>query len=142
MTLLVAAALLNGMVIGTSRAVNGRLGAHVGALRASLWNHAVGFAFLTGLVPLAGGWRFAALPHVPIEAWLGGLFGALFVAVNSRAFAALGPMNATLLVIAGQMISAVALDLVLRGVLPSVFRLLGVALVMLGVQASRSRSSQ
>jgi transporter family-2 protein len=137
---LVLAAVLNGAVVGASRAVNGRLSVHVGALRASFWNHAGGFAFLTALVPLAGGWRFGALPDAPPQALLGGLLGALYVALNSRAFARLGAANATLLVIAGQMTTAVLLDLASRGQRPSAARLAGVALVLLGVYAAKRRA--
>ena len=39
MTYFVFIAILNGIVIGTSRSVNGKLSFYVGPLKASLWNH-------------------------------------------------------------------------------------------------------
>ena len=45
MSLYVLLALINGLVIGLSRALNGRLSHSVGPFRASLCNHLVGFLF-------------------------------------------------------------------------------------------------
>ncbi|MGW2063362.1 DMT family transporter [Streptomyces sp. NPDC055775] len=47
MTPYVLLALLTGLIIGTSRAVNGRLSTRIGAFKASVWNHVAGFAFLS-----------------------------------------------------------------------------------------------
>jgi transporter family-2 protein len=58
--------------------VNGQLSTQVGAFRASLWNHVVGFVFLTLVLVVLGGFQFGG--SAPLPAYLGGLFGALFVA--------------------------------------------------------------
>jgi bacterial/archaeal transporter family-2 protein len=134
-------AFLNGMVIGTSRAINGRLGSEVGAFKASLWNHVVGFLFLTPALLLMGGWKFEVTPAPPWSAYLGGFFGAFFVAVNSYVFPRVGAMNAVLLVISGQMISAVLLDYRNQNVVPTPARCLGVVIVLLGVYLTRVSSS-
>jgi bacterial/archaeal transporter family-2 protein len=134
-------AFLNGTVIGTSRAINGRLGAEVGSFKASLWNHLIGFLFLTAALLLMGGWKFDVLPEAPLSAYIGGFFGALFVAVNSYIFPRLGAMNAVLLVISGQMITAVLIDYRNQGVPPTAIRCLGVVIVLLGVYLTRVASA-
>jgi len=134
-------ALLNGIVIGTSRAMNGRLSIERGPFKASLWNHTVGFVFLTAILLVMGGWKFDVTPAPPLSAYLGGLFGAFFVAVNSYVFPRLGAMNAVLLVISGQMIFAVLLDYRNQDVAPTASRCLGVAVVVLGVYLTRVSSS-
>ncbi|WNG32886.1 DMT family transporter [Archangium minus] len=131
-------AFFNGTVIGTSRALNGRLGAEVGSFKASLWNHLIGFLFLTPALLLIGGWKFDLIHEAPLSAYIGGFFGALFVAVNSYVFPRLGAMNASLLVISGQMISAVLLDYRNQGVAPTATRCLGVVIVLLGVYLTRA----
>ncbi|MFI6638553.1 DMT family transporter [Streptomyces sp. NPDC050504] len=138
MILYVLLALLNGVLIGTSRAVNGQLATRIGAFRASVWNHLVGFGFLT--VVLFAFQRWPGLGDVPVAAYLGGVFGALFVAVNSHVFPRLGAMNASLLVISGQVLSAVAYDCAEQRSLPSALRLLGVALVLLGLVLPRLKA--
>ncbi|GAA0473037.1 DMT family transporter [Streptomyces stramineus] len=140
MLLYVFLALLNGAVIGISRAVNGRLSATVGPFRSSLWNHAVGFAFLTVALVVLGQWEFGASP--PWAAYLGGFFGALFVAVNSYVFPRVGAMHAALLVISGQMISAVLIDWHTEGEAPSGLRCLGAAVVLLGIYLSQTRRTK
>jgi len=135
----VAVAFLNGAFIASSRAVNGQLSTVVGAFRASLWNHVVGFVFLTAVLAVLSGWKFGVSP--PLVAYLGGLFGALFVAVSSFVFPRLGALNAGVLVIAGQMLAAVVIDAVNHHAAPSPARYLGVAIVLAGVWLSRiSRS--
>jgi transporter family-2 protein len=134
-------AFLNGMVIGTSRAINGRLSTEAGAFTASLWNHIVGFLFLTLVLFVLGEWKFDVAPAAPLAAYLGGFFGAFFVAVNSYVFPRLGAMNAVLLVISGQMISAVLIDYRKQNVAPTVAQWLGVAVILLGVYLTRVSSS-
>jgi transporter family-2 protein len=139
MIVYIALAFLNGAFISSSRAVNGQLSTSVGAFRASLWNHLVGFAFLSTVLIVLNGFQFGASP--PLAAYLGGIFGALFVAVSSYVFPRLGALNAGVLVIAGQMIAAVVIDAINRHAAPSLLRYLGVAIVLAGVWLSRiSRS--
>lgn len=137
MLLYIVLACVNGIVVGTSRAINGGLSSDVGPFRASLCNHIVGFAFLSLILLTLGAWRFDASPAPPPSAYLGGFFGALFVAVNSYVFTRIGAMNAALLVISGQMIAAVLLEYANQGVAPTAARWLGVVIVLLGVYLSR-----
>ncbi|WP_433435047.1 questin oxidase family protein [Nonomuraea sp. CA-141351] len=133
-------ALLNGALIGTSRAINGQLSTRKGAFGASVWNHVVGFVFLTAVLLVLHTWPDAS--DVPLAAYVGGVFGALFVAVNSYVFPRLGAMNAAVLVISGQVLSAVAIDCVQQRSLPAPVRLAGVALVLLGLCLPRLTSQR
>jgi bacterial/archaeal transporter family-2 protein len=133
MLVYVSLALLNGLVIGTSRALNGQLSTQNGPFKASFWNHAVGALFLIPALFAAGEWQLDAASAAPPVAYLGGVIGALFVAINSYVFYRLGAMDSALLVISGQMISAVLLDTLNQGVAPSVTRCLGVAVVLVGI---------
>ncbi|MFE0581325.1 DMT family transporter [Streptomyces sp. NPDC058874] len=135
MILSILLALLNGAFIVASRAINGRLSTVIGPFRASLWNHLVGFLFLTTVLVLLSQWEFGAKP--PLVAYIGGVVGALFVVVSSYVFPRLGAMNAALLVISGQMITAVLIDWQSKSVTPGPLRWLGVVLVLLGVYLSR-----
>jgi transporter family-2 protein len=139
MIVYIALAFLNGAFISTSRAVNGQLSTEVGAFKASLWNHVVGFGFLTLVLAVLNGWRFGVTPAPPLSAYLGGIFGAFFVAVSSYVFPRLGALNAGVLVISGQMISAVVIDAINHHSAPSALRYLGVAVVLFGVYLSRAR---
>ncbi|GAA0373005.1 DMT family transporter [Streptomyces olivoreticuli] len=134
-------AFLNGMIIGTSRAVNGRLSTGIGPFKASLWNHVVGFLFLTLVLLVMGDWKFDDAGSAPLSAYLGGFFGALFVAVNSYVFPRLGAMNAALLVISGQMVTAVLIDFHNQHETPGALRILGVVIVIAGIYLSRVTSA-
>jgi transporter family-2 protein len=132
MTACIFWALLNGMVIGLSRALNGQLSVNAGAFRASLWNHLGGFLLLS-LMLIGTGWPHTITAPLPVTAYLGGCFGALFVAVNSFVFTRLGAMRASLLVIGGQMLFAVLLDWHRQDQAPGRIRCMGVALLLLGM---------
>ena len=110
MLLFVLFALLNGVLIGVSRAINGHLGKKVGPLRTSLWNHAVGFVFLSVLIGVIYRNDLTVGPDVPVSAWLGGVLGVVFVALNSHVVPRLGASKTTSLVVATQMLASVAID--------------------------------
>jgi transporter family-2 protein len=134
-------AFVNGMVVGTTRAINGQLNTEIGPFKASLWNHVVGFLFLTIALLVIGEMTFDFPSVPPLPAYLGGFFGALFVAVSSYVFPRLGAMNAALMVISGQMIAAVLIDFASHGVAPSAMRWLGVAIVLFGMYMARVSNS-
>ncbi|MET9418443.1 DMT family transporter [Streptomyces klenkii] len=135
MTLAAILAFLNGLIIGTSRALNGRLSAATGPLTASLWNHATGFTVLTAALATLTTWQFPTPP--PPAAYLGGLFGALFVAANSHVMHRIGATRAALLVISGQMICAVLLDWHTTGTAPATLQYLGVAAILTSIRLAR-----
>ena len=139
MTIAILFALLAGILVSLSRQLNGRLALSTSALIASFWNHAVGFAVLTVLGLLIGGlWPQGAL-DAPWYAYLGGTIGVIFVASGSWLIARIGAINTAMLVIGGQMVSGVLLDIA-RGAtdnLPLSF--LGVALIIAGMALTQKR---
>ncbi|CAN7594648.1 DMT family transporter [Aminobacter sp. LjRoot7] len=130
-------AVLNGLLIGLSRSLNGRLGMAVGPMRASWWNHLVGFAFLSAALAVTGGWQLHSAVEAPPTAWLGGLFGALFVAANSLVMPRLGTLRTAVLVICGQMVTGLAVDWLVAGKTPGWTQFAGITLILLGTFSAR-----
>lgn len=139
MTAAIVMALLAGTLVSLSRQLNGRLSLSTSALLASFFNHIVGFAALTALGLVLGGLWPPGLETIPWYVWLGGPIGVVFVASGSWLIARIGAVNTALLVIGGQMVTGVALDIV-RG-MPVVFwaSAAGVALILAGVALTQRR---
>lgn len=128
-----------GVLVGVSRQVNGRLSLSTSPLRASFWNHLVGFVLLSALGLAVGGLLPAGAGAAPWLAYAGGPIGVVFVAAGSWLLARIGALNSALLVIGGQMVSGVALDFALgapSALTPSV---LGVVLILAGVALTQRR---
>lgn len=136
---LVALALTAGVLVTLSRQVNGRLALSTSALQSSFWNHAVGFAALLVWGAAAGGLWPAGLSEAPVVAWLGGPLGVVFIAGGSWLIPRIGAVNTGVLIIAGQMLSGVALDLARGAGGSDAMRAGGVALILAGVWISRKR---
>lgn len=139
MMLAVTLALTSGLLVGINRQVNGTLALYTSPLRASFVNHLVGFALLTLVVLVLGEYRLLGAFKAPWHAYLGGSLGVLFVAGSSWLILRIGAVRTTLLLISGQMLSGVALD-VLQSVPGSPWaRLLGVVLILAGMFLTRRR---
>ena len=134
MAYLILVAIINGIFIALARTINGQLSQSVGALSASFWNHLVGFLFLSSLVITLNASQLiqSNFLAIPIFAWLGGFWGALFVLISSYVFPRLGAMKASMLIIAGQIISAVILDTFTHGSM-SLVRICGMMLIAMGI---------
>lgn len=149
MTFLVAIAFGAGMLVTLSRQVNGRLALGTSALVSSFWNHLVGLAALAAAAligaVLANGGDVAGLlwggtsGTPPAVAWLGGPLGVLFIAGGSWLIPRLGAVMTGVLLIAGQMLSGVALDLARGAAGSDLMRTGGVALILAGVWVSRRK---
>jgi transporter family-2 protein len=145
----IALACLAGILVGVSRQVNGRLSLSTSPLVSSFWNHIVGFVLLTvagliagGLVlggPFAGGLIPPGAAAAPWHAYVGGPLGVIFVAAGSWLIARIGAVNTALLVIGGQMVSGVVLDL-FRAAPPALWAsALGVVLILAGMALTQRR---
>lgn len=132
-------ATLAGILVGLSRQLNGRLALSTTALTSSFWNHIVGFAVLTAIGLVIGGlWPDGAL-SAPWYAYLGGTIGVIFVASGSWLIARIGAINTAMLVIGGQMVSGVLLD-ILRGNTDNVvISIVGVAMIIAGMVLTQRR---
>lgn len=138
---LIVLALLNGVCIGLSRAINGRLALDRGAFHASLCNHIVGFLFLSLLLVATGSINGTTFGQAPWGAYLGGVIGALFVALNSYVLPRLGTLRAALLIISGQMLAGVVIDRLRDSGDTISAQILGVGLILLGVYVARMEKS-
>ncbi|EBA13070.1 DMT family transporter [Roseobacter sp. CCS2] len=126
-------AILAGVLVSLSRQINGRLALSTSAMESSFWNHIVGLVFITGVALLVGG-LFAGEPEAsPWWAYLGGPIGVIFIAAGSWLIARIGAAQTALLIIAGQMISGVLLDIIMGAPGNLWARTLGVALIMAGM---------
>ena len=132
-------ALLAGALVGLSRQLNGRLALSTTALISSFWNHLIGFALLSAVALVFGGLFLPGWSDTPWLAYLGGPIGVVFVASGSWLIARIGATSTALLVIAGQMISGVALDLMRGAPLALWASALGVVLIVAGVALTQKR---
>ncbi len=139
MVLPAVAAVLAGILVAVSRSLNGRLSLATSAMASSFWNHAVGFAFLSALALSFGGLMPGGWPDAPWTAWAGGTLGVIFVASGSWLVARIGAAMTAMLVIAGQMISGVALDLAAGAAGDLALKAAGVALILAGMWLTRRR---
>ncbi len=122
-----------GILVGLSRQLNGRLTLSTSAMEASFWNHIVGFAFLTIIAIIFGGLFEGPISDVPQWAYLGGTIGVIFIAASSWLVPKIGAVSTTMMIIAGQMISGLILDLI-RGVPgDTLWRIAGTLLILFGM---------
>ncbi|WP_394830499.1 DMT family transporter [Pendulispora rubella] len=133
----------NGAVIAASRAISGRLAIDLGAFKASFWNHIVGFVFLSVVMLTIASMKFEIPMNAPALAYMGGIFGALFVALNSYVLPRIGVTKTMLFVIGGQMIAGVLLDVRnSKSAGAAVAQFVGVGLILLGVYVARTSKKE
>ena len=127
--------ILNGFCITLSRVFNGQLSTKYGAFHASLVNHVVGFLFLSILLLTMSVSLLCPLQAMPSEPllYLGGVIGALYVAVNSFVMVRLGSTNSIVLVVAGQMLFGLVVEMYTKGIATLEMQMIGAVLVVFGV---------
>jgi transporter family-2 protein len=141
--LLALAAALAGCGLAFQAAVNAQMRAFVShPLVAALASFAIGtgaLAVLAGVAMLAGAPRpaMARVLEAPWWVWVGGLLGAYYIFTTVTVTTRLGPAVFLALVIAGQLVTAVAIEhagaLGVARQPVSAGRIAGVALMVLGV---------
>jgi len=136
---LIVFAALAGVLIGVSRQVNGRLSLSTSPLVSSFWNHLVGFVLLTVIGLGLGGLIPPTAASAPWFDYVGGPLGVVFVAAGSWLIPRIGATNTALLIIGGQMISGVVLDLLSASPKPLLASVIGVALILGGVALTQRR---
>lgn len=141
MMILVFFAMLNGICIGISRVMIGRLGMEIGHFKASFWSYLVGFLFVTLMLVVMGHLQLIESAHAPLWAYLGGFFGAIYVVINSYVFTKIGSIKSVLLIISGQMISGIFLDYHSGSVKSTWADLLGLALILIGIYFAKKQAT-
>ncbi|HDL8055960.1 TPA: DMT family transporter [Yersinia enterocolitica] len=142
MTIYILLALCNGIFVSLSRTINGRLGMDTNIFYASLWNHVVGFIFLTLILLCMGGFSSGFQQSAPLLAYLGGAMGSLFVAINSYVLARIGSTQSALLVISGQMLTGVIIDQFTQRNDSLIMQLSGVILIISGVWLAKASTGK
>lgn len=140
MTLVILLALLNGCCISFSRILHGRLGQDTSAFNASLWNHVVGFILLTLIVYFTSSVPVETIMDAPVTTWLGGVLGALFVALNSYLLSRVGATLTALLVIGGQLFTGVVWDAISNGA--ELTQLFGILFILTGILVAKRGQCQ
>ncbi|KJF92790.1 DMT family transporter [Photobacterium angustum] len=140
MTLVIFLALLNGCCISFCRVLNGRLSQDTSAFYASFWNHVVGFIFLSFVVYFSSTVPVKTIMDAPVIAWLGGVMGALFVALNSYVLSKVGATLTVILVITGQLLTGVVWDAISNGV--ELTPLLGILCILMGILVTKRGQDQ
>jgi len=128
-----ALAVIAGVLVSLSRQLNGSLSMYTSALHASFWNHVVGFALLTVIGVVFGGLWAGDPWGAPWWAYLGGPIGFVFIAASSWAVLRIGAAQTAMLIIAGQMISGVVVDVALGTAGNTAARNIGVCLILAGM---------
>lgn len=134
-----ALAVLGGVLVSLSRQLNGSLSMYTSTLHSSYWNHIVGLAFITAIGVIFGGLFIGDPWGAPWWAYVGGPIGFIFIAASSWAVLKIGAAQTAMLIIAGQMISGVVLDVLLGTAGNTVARIIGVALILAGMLVARSQ---
>ena len=140
MTTFIFLALLNGCCISFCRILNGRLAQDSSAFNASLWNHTIGFIFLSFIVYFTSAVPITIIMDAPLSLWSGGVIGALFVALNSYVLSRIGATLTATMVIAGQLLTGVTLDAISNGT--EITQLFGVLCILTSVMISKRGQSQ
>lgn len=140
MTLVIFLALLNGCCISFCRVLNGRLSQDTSAFYASFGNHVVGFIFLSLVVYFTSTVPVETIMDAPVIAWLGGVMGALFVALNSYVLSKVGATLTVILVITGQLLTGVVWDAISNGV--ELTPLLGILCILMGILVTKRGQDQ
>jgi bacterial/archaeal transporter family-2 protein len=102
-----------GCLVGMQAPINSRLGKSVGNIQAATFSFLIGTVALVLIAALLAEGGLSSLRHVgqvPSWALVGGLFGAVYVAVALVTVRTLGASGLTAAVIVGQLAVAVAID--------------------------------
>jgi transporter family-2 protein len=111
--LALALAITAGCLVGMQAPVNARLSVSVGRLQAATFSFLVGTAALLLITAAVTGGGLANLRHVGAAPWwalIGGLFGAVYVAVALATVKTLGASGLTAAVITGQLVVSAMID--------------------------------
>jgi len=134
-----AIAIAAGVLVSLSRQLNGRLSLTTSALHSAFWNHFVGLMFLTLIGVIFGGLFIGDPTGAPWWAYWGGPIGFVFVAMSSWAIVRIGAAQTAMLIISGQMISGVVLDIILGTAGNTMVRIIGVTLILAGMLVARGK---
>lgn len=126
-------AILAGIFTTLETSINAQLGKSITPSLATLHSLIIGTIFMALLCVYGG--SISAYPRIlsanPIL-WIGGIFGAFIIYFSSKAIPDLGISNALILILSGQLVSGLVLDVYQNNAEISSRKVIGLALFLIG----------
>lgn len=133
MLLSITLAFVNGILITANRVINSKLGSYIGPLSSSFWNHLVGAIFLAIILPFWDSSSYLGKTFdLPLYLLIGGLIGVFFVAINNYVLPKIGVLKTVVLVVGGQMVFSVMIDIYVGKIKSFEYAFIGSFLITLG----------
>lgn len=126
-------AILTGIFTTIETTINAELGKHITPSVATLHSLIVGVIFML-IFSIFGGniTNYSKITNVNPVQLLGGLFGALIIYFSSKAIPEIGISNTMILILSGQLISGLVIDVYKMNVVVSNRKALGLILFLIG----------
>ncbi|MFZ5353595.1 MAG: DMT family transporter [Bacillota bacterium] len=117
------------------RSFNMMLGKQIGIYASNLVNHiagVIGSSIIYLTVIMIGIQRHQLYENVPIYVYVGGFIGATFVVLSNYSFSKTTVVTSTILILCGQFISSLAMDILILNISIKPTAVLGAVLIILG----------
>lgn len=127
-------AIIAGIFTTFESTINSQLGKYVTPSIATLHSLMVGLSFILVINLFKGDLvaRYQKVVTVNPVLLIGGFFGASIIYLSSRAIPALGISNTIILILSGQLLSGLVVDVLLNNVEVSMKKMLGLILFLVG----------
>jgi len=126
-------AILAGVFTTIESSINSQLGKYLTPGVAAFHSLIVGFLFMLSFIIVRGDIaKYTKVVNVKPIWLIGGIFGALIIYLSSRSIPLLGISNTLILILAGQLLSGLVLDVVVFNAEISVKKMTGAILFLIG----------
>ncbi len=126
-------AVLAGIFTTIETSINAQLGKHITPSLATLHSLIIGLIFMVFLCAYGGTLsQYPKIMTVSPVLWLGGIFGAFIIYFSSKAIPSLGISNTLILILSGQLVSGLVIDVYLNNIEISSRKIMGLALFLVG----------
>jgi len=126
-------AILAGIFTTIETSINSQLGKHLTPSIATLHSLITGMSFMLLLNLIRGNIpRYQKVVSVSPIWLIGGLFGAFIIYLSSKAIPVLGISNSLILILAGQLLSGLIIDVFVNNVEINLKKMVGMALFLIG----------
>jgi transporter family-2 protein len=126
-------AILAGIFTTVETSINAQLGKHITPSLATLHSLIVGTILMIFLCAYGGTLSgYSRVMSVNPLLWLGGIFGALIIYFSSRAIPSLGISNTLILILSGQLISGLVIDVYQNNIELSSKKVMGLIMFLIG----------
>lgn len=126
-------AVLAGVFTTIEAAMNARLGRYISPTIATLHSLLVGVLFMLLLSLFKGKLSlYAKVVYVKPFWLLGGIFGALIILFSSKAIPEIGISNTLILILSGQLLSGLVLDVIFNSMIIETRKAMGLFLFIIG----------